>query len=560
MIAHPSPRETEFAMRDRVRDYALLLTVSAALTLPNLGSTSLWDMDEGVNAQAAREMRDAGTWVIPTFNYQLRTAKPALLYWLQQTSYEVFGVSEWSARLPSVLAAWLVVLLVYELARRMFTRGTGLLSGIVLASVLQFGMLAHAATPDATLLLFTVLAYFAFWVGHANDSRLWFIPTAAACGLAVLTKGPVGVVMPGLVIFAYFAWNRELSRLLDRRLALAAIAFTLVAGPWYALVASETRGEWVQAFIANENVGRFLNAMDQHGGGLWYYPIAILALFAPWTTFIGATLWYGVKRAKQPAGTAVPGLSQEMRAHRFLVCWVGAYLVFFSAAATKLPNYIFPLVPALAILTARFLILWRDGTVTIPRWLMPLGIGAMAFIGAVFGGLLVYGDRQFPGLAVWGLLGLVLVAGAVRMGWCFRHGDRSGLVTAATVASVVFVGLTVALPPAVVDRQKAPRELVRTSGAGDVDRDLRIATFEWFESSVVFYTGREVEELKDADAVVEFLAVPTPAYLFVTVSAWDDLAARVTSPHRVAARHFDFLRNCDVLVIVNEPDRDVAAK
>ena len=113
-------------------------------------------MDEGVNAEAAREMREADTWVVPTFNYQLRTAKPVMLYWLQRASYAAFGVSEWSARLPSVLAGWLAVLLTYELARRMFGRATGLLAGVVLASVVQFCMLAHAATPDATLLLFTM--------------------------------------------------------------------------------------------------------------------------------------------------------------------------------------------------------------------------------------------------------------------------------------------------------------------------------------------------------------------------------------------------------------------
>lgn len=185
-------------MRDRARDYALLLAVSAALTLPNLGATSLWDVDEGVNAQAAREMRDADTWIVPTFNYELRTAKPALLYWLQGTSYAVFGVSEWSARLPSVLAGWLAVLLTYELARRMFnSRPTAILAGVVLASAGQFAILSHAATPDSTLLCFTVLTYLMFWIGHANDGRRWWVPTAAACGLAMLTKGPVGVALPG---------------------------------------------------------------------------------------------------------------------------------------------------------------------------------------------------------------------------------------------------------------------------------------------------------------------------------------------------------------------------
>src|SRR5215213_533481 len=176
--------------RTRAADYAVLLCAAALLTLPNLGASSLWDVDEGVNAEAGREMREADSWVVPTFNFELRTQKPVMQYWLLRLGYAAFGVGEWSARLPSVLCGWLTILLTYELARRMFGRGTGLLAGIVLASAVEFCVLAHAATPDAPLLLFTVLTYLAFWVGHANGSRAWWVPCAAACGLAALTKGP----------------------------------------------------------------------------------------------------------------------------------------------------------------------------------------------------------------------------------------------------------------------------------------------------------------------------------------------------------------------------------
>src|SRR6266478_844683 len=99
----------------RIVHYLLLLAVTAALTLPGLGATSLWDIDEGLNAEAAREMLESGDWVVPTFNFKPRTAKPALLYWLQAVAYQKFGVNEFSARLPSVLAAAAAVLLIYEL-------------------------------------------------------------------------------------------------------------------------------------------------------------------------------------------------------------------------------------------------------------------------------------------------------------------------------------------------------------------------------------------------------------------------------------------------------------
>lgn len=562
-------------MRDRVRDYALLLAVAAALTLPSLGATTLWDQDEGLNAQAAREMAEADTWVVPTFNYQLRTAKPVMLYWLQRLSYAAFGVSEWAARFPSVVAGWIAVLLTYELARRMFGRSVALLSGVALASAGQFVVLSRAATPDAPLLAFTLLAYLAFWAGHANGSRRWWVPTAAACGLAVLTKGPIGVGLPGLVILLYFAWNRELGRLLDHKILWALLVFVLVAGPWYGLVAADTHGEWVKAFIGRENLHRFREAMEGHAGGLWYYPAAVVALFFPWSVFLPAAAWYAVKAARRSADTrslAVAAheeasrdregagtLTGDARACRFLACWAVAYLVVFSAAATKLPNYVYPMYPALAILAARFLVGWRDGLLAVPRAVIRVGAAGVLVGGAAVGGLFVFADRSLPGLAAWAALGLVPAAAGAGMLWCLRRDDRGGAVTAAAAGAVAFIGLAAVFPPAVVDRHKAPAELVRASGVGDPGRELRLASLGWFQPSVVFYAGRRVERLSRPDAAAEFLATPTPAYLFVPAPVWEKWAAAMPAA-RVVARHHDFLKRCDILVVTNTPPGDVAAR
>src|SRR5262245_2930852 len=146
-------------LNHRLGHYALLLLIGAAMFLVNLGGPSLWDIDEGNNAEAAREMRERDNWVIPTFNYQLRVDKPALLYWLQIAAYEQFGVNEFSARLPSALAALLAVLFTYELGRRMFGAVTGLLGGLVLATAVTFSAAAHFANPDALLNASTLLTF-----------------------------------------------------------------------------------------------------------------------------------------------------------------------------------------------------------------------------------------------------------------------------------------------------------------------------------------------------------------------------------------------------------------
>jgi hypothetical protein len=116
-----------------------------------------------------------------------------------------------------------------------------------------------------------------------------------------------------------------------------------------------------------------------------------------------------------------------------------------------------------------------------------------------------------------------------------------------------------ALPVGVVDRYKAPRELVRASGIGDPAKDVRVGARDWFQPSVVFYAGREVKDLLSDDDAAAFLAVPTPGYLIVPEPVWEKrLAEQVTVPHRVAARQYDFLVKCDVLVVTNQTAPDVA--
>jgi 4-amino-4-deoxy-L-arabinose transferase-like glycosyltransferase len=551
--------------RARLRDYAILTAVCAVLTLPNLGATSLWDVDEGVNAEAAREMRATGSWVIPTFNFELRTAKPVMLYWLQRGSYAVFGVSEWSARLPSVLAVWLAALLVYELARSMFGRATGLLAGVALASACEVCALAHAATPDATLLLFTVLTYYLFWTRHADGSRRWWVPTAAACGLAMLTKGPVGVALPGLVILLYFAWNRELRRLFDYKLFVAAGTFLLVAGPWYLAVAAETRGAWPRAFFGRENVERFSTPMENHRGPILYHAGAILVLFAPWSVFLLGALWSAWRGARQPhppTPSPLAGEGQEVRAYRFLLCWFAAYLVFFSAAATKLPNYMLPAYPVLAILTARFLAGWRAGELALPKWMMPAGVGGLVLVAVVSAVGLVaasgaagrFSDsmREFPGLERYAVFGAVPLVAAIVMARALRAGDRARFVQAMAVGSVAFTALMAAFPPLAVDARKAPKELVRATGVSAPDREVRLAQYHWHQPSLVFYARREVEALKVPADAATFLAVPTPGYLFVPAPQWEKLEPEVRVPTRVAARRYCFLRNCEIVVITND--------
>ena len=539
--------------------YAVLLAVMAFVTLPNLGTPSLWDVDEGVNAECTREMMEIGTWVVPTFNGELRTAKPVMLYWIQRIAFLAFGISEWSARFPAFLLGLGSVLITYELARRMYGAIAGLLAGVALATAIEFCKLSHAATPDAPFIFFTTLTMFLFWIGHENGGRSWFFTASVASGLAMLTKGPAGLALPALIVMLYFAWNRELKRLWDFRLVRGLLLWALVAVPWYGLVIAETRGAYL-AFFRDENASRFLNPMEGHRGPPVYYIGALFAFFAPWCVFLIGAIWYGVKDARNAVE------SNERRAGRFLLCWFAAYLVVFTIAATKLPNYIAPLYPAIAILTARFLVQWASQRIQPARWVMPLAIASVAMIGVVVAvGLLIVGGeipldlkgmRIVPGLAKWASIGAIPIVGSIAMSVFLLKNRRESATVTFAVTAVLFIGFLAAFPAVEVDRLKAPKGLVSDAGVKQPDREIRIASLDYTQPSVTFYAERKVERMLDATAARVFLAMPLPAYLFVTEPVWTaQLAGTVSTPHRIVARRYDFTRNCDVLVVTNDGAR-----
>ena len=384
----------------RVPGWLMVLLLGCALAFPNLGATSLWDDDEGVNAECTREMIEANTVIIPTFNWDLRTAKPIFLYWVMRASFAVFGESELAARMPSAVAFVLMLLVLYDLARRMFDRATGLVAAGIAGSTLELTKLGHAATTDSLLILFTVLF---FW-GLCVCRRLWPLACGVASALMMLTKGPaVGVVLPVAITLVSLLWNKELRRLRTWWLPVGILAWVFVAVPWYVLVATETKGEWARAFFLNENLARASEPKENHTGLPVVYEFGMICLFfAPYSAFL-----YGTFR------NALTSMTHTIR---LLLVWVVVYFMACAAAATKLPHYIAPAYPALAILTAHFLVQWKRKQANTQEWVPRAG--ALGYISTgivVFGGCLIAGGvfpvnlakvRVFPGVAMVGVAGV----------------------------------------------------------------------------------------------------------------------------------------------------------
>jgi 4-amino-4-deoxy-L-arabinose transferase-like glycosyltransferase len=544
-------------LNGRAGHYALLVATAAALFLVNLGGPSLWDVDEGRNAACAAEMLERGDWIVPSFNAELRVDKPALLYWLQILAYQLLGVNELAARLPSALAALATVLLTYELGRSLFGRSAGLLAGLIFACTPMVCASARFANPDALLNLFTVLALTLFWLGYASGGRCLYVAISVAMALAVLAKGPVGAVMPGAVIFGFLLWAGKLRLLRIRGMVLGTVAFALVALPWYILVGSETKTDFLRGFLLTHNVGRFLSPMENHRGGPLYYVLVLAAGFAPWSVFLGPTLWYA--RRKNPAE---PQAAREGDPYRFLWCWLGVYLVFFTVSATKLPNYILPLCAPAAVLTAHFFDRWRRGVLSPPTWVLGTCLVGLALIGAATAlGLAVAGGlgpvwlppgRQFEGLERWAVLGVFPVLGAAAGAWCLRRRLRGGLVACVIVSALLLIGPLAAWGVATLDRYKAPRPLVAEAGALQRTRDISVGCYDLGRlPSLTFYCQRTVRHQNTPAEVLEFLQAPAPVYLFLPEPAWRDLAGKVDASCRVVGRHRDMYGSCEVVAVTN---------
>jgi len=514
----------------------LLVVLSALVFFVNLGTTRLWDVDEAIFSQAAVEMYERGEYVVPYFNDQLLPDKPVLTYWMMISAYKVFGVNEFAARFWSAVFGLGSVLLTYQLGRRLFSPRIGFWAGLILATNLNFGIIARAATPDALLTFCTTLAVYTFVCGAlrragsvaADDGNRivelaqpgWgtYALTYAAMGAGVLVKGPVGVVLPTAILGLFQLCTRGpnalaglpaepptsgrwgwLSRLLDGlvrtfapghfvrtimglRPITALAAVLLVAGPWYVWVGLRTDGAWLAQFFGVHNFGRFLSAMDNHRGPMVYYLIVIPLLFFPWSILLLASVRELATRAARSSASR-PGAI-------LVACWLAVYLGFFSLASTKLPNYIIPCYPALALMTALFVERWTCRPASLHRaWLW------IAFAFWPWPAWACWRRRRSPRGCWPSRTGRWpgwhrAAGGAVAGMWLTWSGRLSGAATSLGFTAAALALWVSGVSVVQADRFQNTQSFVDTINQLS-DGPAQVASFRYFRPSLVFYgTGR----------------------------------------------------------------------
>jgi 4-amino-4-deoxy-L-arabinose transferase-like glycosyltransferase/membrane-associated phospholipid phosphatase len=339
-----------------------LALLSGILFFYQLGNFTLTDVDEAVYAASTREMIQTGDMITPHYNGINRYDKPILFYWLIAAAYSIFGVNEFAARFWSALFGVGLVLMTYLFAKRYGGIKLGVISAVILATSLEVVALAHAAVTDMTLIFFMTGTLYSFFLAvDARDpvqSRSWYLTCGASAALAVLTKGPVAIAIPAMIVVPFLIAVRKWRGFITwKSLAAAGAVFFLIAAPWYLIQIFINGREFVDAFILKHNIGRYTDVISGHSGPWFYYFIVLVAGFFPWVSFLPAAIAAQVPR--RPAGTIEssrrdPAVPDQLGF--FLLIWFAAVFLFFSAAQTKLPNYIGPLFPAASILVAQWLI------------------------------------------------------------------------------------------------------------------------------------------------------------------------------------------------------------
>jgi 4-amino-4-deoxy-L-arabinose transferase-like glycosyltransferase len=329
-----------------LRHILLLMIVAACMFFAGLGRLPLLEPDEGRNAEVAREMLVAGDWITPHYNTLTYLDKPAVYFWLVAGSFKLAGISEWAARFPSALMALGTMLLTWLLARKMLGDSAGFRAALVWATMPLAIIFSRTVIFDMTLTFLITLAMTAFWLTSSSEFRRpWLeIVMFAACGIATITKGPVGFLLPLLSILVYQALGRRVGELKRIRWGLGIVVFLAAALPWFIAV-SLRNPDFPNYALWQESLKRFSTGSAHRSGSIFYYIPVFLGGLLPWSLFLILIIWNRLRRWRE--------LLYDMnKPVLFSLAWAGFIFVFFTISRSKLPAYVLPATVPLSILVA----------------------------------------------------------------------------------------------------------------------------------------------------------------------------------------------------------------
>ncbi len=433
-----------------------LLLLAMVLTLiwfGGLDHRKLIKPDEGRYAEIPREMVATGDWLTPRLNDLKYFEKPPLQYWTTAIAYETFGIGEWTSRLWTALTGFLGVLVVGYTATRLYDIRAGLFAATVLASSLAYVLLSHFNTLDMGLAFFmsmtlcaTLLARAARAEVDAPDARCgstpdasrtrasrWMLVAWAGMALAVLSKGPVAVVLSGGALVLYLVLTRDWTLLKMLAPIRGLAVFLVIAAPWFIAV-SRANPEFAHFFFIHEHVERFLTTEHRREGPIWYFIPVLLVGLLPWLS-IAVSAVLSAWRAPLHAAS-----HRHFSPERLLLAWSLVIFAFFSVSGSKLPSYVLPMFPALALLIGRELAR-IDARVLKKHLIGVVVLAAIACLAVVFTERLIDSRESAAAIAAFRNAALVSMlvwlVGSVVAVWLVTRARVTGAIVAAGLAATL---------------------------------------------------------------------------------------------------------------------------
>src|SRR4028119_1916183 len=542
----------------------------------NLGNIGLVDETEPLFAEAARQMTLTGDWITPYFNGETRFDKPPLIYWLMAVAYRTLGVNEWAVRLPSALCAiGLTCLGFYTLskdeARRKEEEGrrdeeegkffptqnsklkiprlplflsTPWIGAALIALNPQTIAWGRTGVSDMLLVGCMCSALLAFFLGYTLEEQReqaefstvsasrfpnkWYLTFYLLIALAILAKGPVGIVVPALIVgcFGLYLGNfRQLWR--EMRPVSGILIILAIALPWYILVILDNGQTYIDSFFGYHNFQRFTGVVNKHSAPWYFYFFVVLVGFAPWSIYLPVAIartrfWQRSYWRRQP---------RSAQLSLFALFWFGCIFGFFTIAVTKLPSYVLPLIPAAAILVT---LLWSDIIAgnepenrreklekkpnSLPRGLLVTYIFNVIFLlivaGATFYSYNWLGDDpampNFPqaiqqsGLLIVG--GAIWITTAVAIALLLWKRQQRWILVANLIGLVAFIifGLTPAYKVVDINRQLPLRQLAQVAVQQKLPGEELLMVGFW-KPSLVFYTQGRVTYYRAVRGAIDYI-------------------------------------------------------
>ena len=539
-----------------------LLLLAALTFFAGLGRGAITDSDEGFYAESSREMVASGDWVTPHYNYEPRFQKPILYYWLTSATYLVTGASEFGARFWAAMAGVGLVLVTAAAGRRWYDETTGLLAGAIVATNFGYFSIGRMALPDLPLTFCITLAIWAALVStleQERNPRKFVILAALGLGLGFLMKGPVGLIIPAIVIVPVLMLERRSIGLNPADIVLGFLIMIAVAMPWYLLMWTRHGNDYLQSFFVGDNLERFATSRFNDPRPWWFYLPVVAGGLLPWTPL--ALVWLGpitqFLRGRRAVGTI------DLR----LLMWALLPLIFYSISVGKQPRYVLPVLPPLALLLASSIVErtqeWRglDGARSMPRRALPVVAGSL-MSGAFFVtlGILLY--RAQPLLinvqsiyttiaaSAIAVMGAMVIVVAMSGSW------RSAPVVIALAAAVTLPAVQYgALSSGGDDTVRQMAKLVQQNRQADGE----VGTIGVFVRNLVFYAGIKTVDLIGDEQIKNFLTQPNKALLVAPAAEIDRLEREhgVQLPRLAELRYFNEAGVRARTLLAPDPERDL---